>query len=302
MARTISRIAVTPMIGRALDEALAFAALHPVGQLDGPTRLRLLTHLTSAPEGTIVLANSRGELALVATVVDVIAESHAPAELVILGARRVESNVFAHEVLAPAKLFARSAGRRALHLSRPSCVEDLDEVLEGAGYVFAYEVILMRRLGTADACEPLLPPGWRWAPLDDALVPQVHTALLEMFRGSPSTTLPPLAEFRRGAFLSPPGWHVLLDGDVVAGLVRLSAQGTQGEVRVLGRRPAYRGRGLGELLLARALRLLADLEAGAVTLEVAATNEGALALYRGFGFEVVTQKPVYATVLCQEGS
>jgi ribosomal protein S18 acetylase RimI-like enzyme len=297
MPPIISRVAPMPMTGQSLDEALAFAALHPVGQLDGPTRLRLLTQLTSAPQGTIVLADARGELALVATVLDVIAESDAPAELVILGARRVESNVFTHEVLTPAKLFARSVGRPALHLSRPSCVEDVDEVLERAGYVLAHEVILMRRRGRPDTPEPPLPPGWRWAPLDGALVPQVHAALLEMFRGSPSTTLPPLAEFRRGAFLSPPGWHVLLDGDRVAGLVRLSVQGTQGEVRVLGRRPEYRGRGLGELLLAHGLRLLADLEVDAVTLEVAATNEGALALYRRLGFEVVAQTPVYATVL-----
>jgi ribosomal protein S18 acetylase RimI-like enzyme len=297
MPQTVSRVAVTSMTGRALDEALAFAALHPVGQLDGPTRLRLLTQLTSAPQGTIVLADARGEVALVATVLDVIAESDAPAELVILGARRIERNVFTHEVLAPAELFARSTGRRALHLSRPSCIEDVDEVLEGAGYVLAYEVILMRRLGHADVREALLPAGWRWAPLDEALVPQVHAALLEMFRGAPSTTLPPLAEFRRGAFLSPPGWHVLLDGDVVAGLVRLSAQQEHGEVRVLGRRPAYRGRGLGELLLAHGLRLLADLEVDAVTLEVAASNDGALALYRRFGFEVVERTPVYATVL-----
>src|SRR5258707_15510566 len=75
MPPPISRVTVTPMTGRALDEAVAFAALHPVGQLDGPTRLRLLTQLTSAPQGTIVIADSRGELALVATVLDVIAES-----------------------------------------------------------------------------------------------------------------------------------------------------------------------------------------------------------------------------------
>jgi len=142
-----------------------------------------------------------------------------------------------------------------------------------------------------------LPPAWRWAPLDDALVSSVHEALVEIFLGAPSTTIPPLAEFRRGAFASQPGWHVLLDGEALAGVVRLSAEGSSGEVRILGRRPAYRGRGLGALLLDHGLRVLAGVGAGEITLEVAATNERALALYRGFDFDVVERSPTFGMAL-----
>jgi ribosomal protein S18 acetylase RimI-like enzyme len=283
----------------ALDEALAFAARHPVGHLDEPTRRRLLTQLTSGPEGVIVLGDEAGGLTLVASVLDVLADADAPAELVIVGARPgLAGAVFADEVIAPARAFARAARRRALHLALPEVVREAPEVLARAGFAFHHETIVMRRasaLARGPAAEP--PPGWRWAPLDDGLVALAHAALVQMFREAPSVTLPPLEVFRRGAFLSPPGWQVLLEGDAVAGLVRLSADGATGEVRVLGRVPRHRGRGLGELLLEHGLRLLAAAGVGGVTLEVAATNERALALYRAFDFEIVERTPTFSTVL-----
>ena len=282
-----------------LDDALAFAARHPVGHLDEPTRRRLLTQLTSAPAGTIALGDATGALTLVATVVDVIAEAGAPAGLEILGARPgLSGEAFATEVLAPALRFARGVGRSALHLARPTFVPDVDAVLARAGLELAYESVFMRRSSiVVEGAAPALPRGWRWTRLDEALVGPVHAALLEIFRDAPSTTLPPLAEFGRGALGASPGWHVLLDHDAVAGLVRLSATGEDGEVRVLGRHPAYRRRGLGPWLLDRGLRALADAGARQATLQVVATNERALALYRAFDFEVVERTPVFAAVL-----
>jgi mycothiol synthase len=282
-----------------LDQALAFAARHPVGHLDEPTRRRLLTQLTSAPAGTIVLADALGALVLVATVVDVIDDAHAAAELAVIGAvPGLPGAVFAGQVLAPARAFARAVGRRRLHVNRLEQVRDMDEVLERAGFALAYETYAMRRAGAqVGAPAPALPAGARWAALDDAHVAAAHAALAEMFRDAPSTTLPPLEAFRRGAFLSPPGWHVLFDGDTVAGLVRVSATGSSGELRVLGRAPAYRGRGLGRLLVDRGLRLLADVSVETVTLEVAAANARALALYRAFDFQVVERTPVFEAVL-----
>ena len=48
-----------------------------------------------------------------------------------------------------------------------------------------------------------------------------------------------------------------------------------------------RGKGIGELLLAKALRLLEVAAVERVELEVAAVNTGALELYERFGFEVI---------------
>ena len=66
-------------------------------------------------------------------------------------------------------------------------------------------------------------------------------------------------------------------------------------MRVLGRAPHHRGRGLGRLLLEHGLRILAAAGVDAVTLEVAATNERALALYRAFDFEIVERTPTLST-------
>jgi ribosomal protein S18 acetylase RimI-like enzyme len=52
----------------------------------------------------------------------------------------------------------------------------------------------------------------------------------------------------------------------------------------LGRDPAYRGEGLGPLLMIEGLRLLAGLGATTVRLEVAERNATAIALYERFGF------------------
>jgi ribosomal-protein-alanine N-acetyltransferase len=51
--------------------------------------------------------------------------------------------------------------------------------------------------------------------------------------------------------------------------------------------PAYRGRGLGALLVGAALREAERGRADAVTLEVRRSNEGARRLYAAFGFEEV---------------
>jgi ribosomal protein S18 acetylase RimI-like enzyme len=282
-----------------VEAALAFAARHPAGHFDDRLRRRLVTQLSSAPAGTIVLGEGPGEIRLVATVVDVIADPAAPAEVVVVGASsNVPAEVFAAEVLAPARAYARAVGRRAVEAPRPACVVDAEDAFARAGFAFAYETVVMRRPGAqVDAPEPELPRGWRWAPLEDALVSRAHAALDEIFRAAPSFTLPPLDVFRAGAFQWTPGWHLLFDEDALAGLVRVAAKGAQGELQVVGRAPAYRGHGVGRRLVARGLRLLAGAGAGAVTLEAAARNDRALALYRAFDFEIVERTPVFSAAL-----
>src|SRR5262245_29704864 len=107
-----------------LEDALAFSARHPVGDHDAALRRRLLLELTSAAAGQIVVVDELGELLLVAAVVDVVADPAAPAQLEVLGARApVPAQRFEAQVLAPALAFARSVGRRALHVARPAFVD-----------------------------------------------------------------------------------------------------------------------------------------------------------------------------------
>jgi ribosomal protein S18 acetylase RimI-like enzyme len=90
---------------------------------------------------------------------------------------------------------------------------------------------------------------------------------------------------------------MLLDGDRIAGLLQIVAHGRSGELRVLGRAPAYRGAGLGPRLVAEGLRLLRAAGVGDVSLMVEALNEDALALYRRFDFLVVERVPTFALAL-----
>lgn len=59
--------------------------------------------------------------------------------------------------------------------------------------------------------------------------------------------------------------------------------------------PAYRRRGIGERLLARALELAREREAKTVTLEVRVSNEPAQRLYEKYGFRPVGRRPRYYT-------
>jgi ribosomal protein S18 acetylase RimI-like enzyme len=114
-----------------------------------------------------------------------------------------------------------------------------------------------------------------------------------MFRDAASTSAKPLADFRQAVMSGVARWRALLDGDRIAGLVRVASDGARGQVRVLGRVPAYRGQGLGARLMTEALRVLAAGGAGDVELDVEAANERALDLYRRFGFEVVERTPAF---------
>ncbi len=59
--------------------------------------------------------------------------------------------------------------------------------------------------------------------------------------------------------------------------------------------PAYRRRGIGERLLARALELARERDAKTVTLEVRVSNEPAQRLYEKYGFRRVGLRPRYYT-------
>ena len=172
-------------------------------------------------------------------------------------------------------------------------------MLGAAGFAHAYDSFSMSR--AADAPEPPEPPllaaGWSWETLDAARAPQAHARWWRYFATRPRPSTPPLAEFRQSLASGANVWRVLLDGQRIAGLVRVAAHGRHGELRVVGRAPAYKGAGIGPRLISEALRLLRAAGAGGVSLEVEARNEDALALYRRFDFQVVERVPTFARAL-----
>jgi ribosomal protein S18 acetylase RimI-like enzyme len=260
----------------------------------------LLLELTSDAAGVFVIHDTGG-IVLAATVVDRAPNGVGAAGLETLGVRApLPPAIFARLVVEPAVAFVRAGLCRALHVALPPGrlpAEGAERALTDAGFAHAYDTFEMRRPAAAPP-EPLsLPDGWSWAALDGARADEAHAALAEIFSGAPSANLMPLADFRQGVTSGAARWRVLLVDGRIAGLVRAVPHGARGEVRIIGRRPAYRGRGLGSLLLAEGLRVLAEAGAGDVDLQVEAENDRALGLYRRFGFEVVARTPVFALAL-----
>ena len=105
----------------------------------------------------------------------------------------------------------------------------------------------------------------------------------------------PYAAFER--FLDEPGFLVAVEDGSVVGYVVSNVVPNYGRdighVKDLAVHPDARGRGVGRRLLERALVSLSIAGAALVKLEVRASNDPALALYRDEGFETMRRMPRY---------
>lgn len=288
-----------PFLSADADGLVAFCVAHG-SPYDAAMVRRLLLDMTSDRVGVLVIGDDDGPM-LVATVVDRALNGADAAYLEILGVRGlIPTALFSHLVVDPAVAFARAGTRSSLHAAVAPLlvrVEGADSALRGSGFAPAYDTFVMRRGHGAPEPQPPgpLPAGWRWAPLQGELVALAHAALLEMFRGSASFGMSPLSDFQRIVESGATIWRVLLDDTRIAGLVQAVVSGArQGELRTVARAPAYRGFGLGARLVAEGLQVMRDSGARDIELSVEARNQQALALYRRFGFEVVTRTPVFA--------
>lgn len=177
-------------------------------------------------------------------------------------------------------------------------------LLSARGYRVGHVNYNMAR---ADAAGPLpqprtpLPADWRWGLVDDTNIHDYYATLRAAWRGLPSAFVDPFEQFRERvlSFDRPPTLLFSTDAATpVAGFVRVKRRSDgSGEVAAVGRHPVYRGYGLGEHLMVRAMSLLQQLDARPIGLEVTAGNDTGLALYRAFGFEVDTELPVYSRPL-----
>jgi ribosomal protein S18 acetylase RimI-like enzyme len=278
------------------DAVIAFCAGR--GPYDAGLVRRLVLELTSGTAGVFVIEDREGP-ALVATVVDRVNNSMDAASLETLGVRApLTADAFMRLVIEPAISFVRGGERGALSIGLHAAAmpaAGAESALRAAGFAHAYDGFEMKRPGSTpapDAPAPL-PAGWSWRTVDAALADQVHAAMGDAFREAPSANRVPLDEFRRWIAAGASVYRALLDGDRVAGFVQIATRGAHGELRIVGRVPQYRGRGLGPRLVAEGLRLLREGGAGDVELSVEAKNDSALALYRRFGFDVVSKTPVF---------
>ena len=90
--------------------------------------------------------------------------------------------------------------------------------------------------------------------------------------------------------------HVFLaatEGETVLGYVGMMYVLDEGYIANVAVSPDARRRGVGRALIAALLDRAAELELAFVTLEVRPSNAAAIALYAGFGFEVVGRRKNY---------
>lgn len=88
-------------------------------------------------------------------------------------------------------------------------------------------------------------------------------------------------------------WLVALDGEVLAGYI--GSQSVMGEADMMNIAvlPQYRRQGIAKELVCRLIQHLREKEVYSLTLEVRASNEGAINLYHSLGFCQAGRRPNY---------
>jgi ribosomal protein S18 acetylase RimI-like enzyme len=278
-----------------IDTLVAFAAAHPpTPTYPAPVR-RLLTEL-APPAGVLDLAWA-GRRALVAAVVDRAENVHDAAILEVLGWDRVAPLGPLLAAAVPlAEEVRRAAGRAGLALPVPDVYAAVVGAL-GPGW-FRREGSLEMERDASPFVQPPLPPRARWEDLDPDGVAEHYAVTRAAFAGDPGAFFPDPATFARASLGGKLPVRVLRCDGAEVGFARVTVEegGRVGFIAMLGRAPAWQGRGLGAVLLAESLRVLARHGVACTRLGVTAANAAAIALYRGAGFREIAAWTTWARV------
>ncbi len=288
-------IARVPFDPRRLEALATYAEAHrPSPYVNLPIR-RLLSEL--APREGVIELRVAGRTAFVAAVVDRCDNLNDAAMLEVLG---WDDEAPLAPLLAAAipiaRDVARAAGRGAVSLSLPARLvgalgaerpPDAADAPSSAWRDADGSYVLERDL--APFPSPALPPGARWVDLSADRLASHHACLRAAFVDDPHMMIPDYETFAAAALRADPPVRLLVAGGEEVGFARVTLEegGRLGYVATIGRAPTWRGRGLGAVVLAEALRVLAARRVERFRLGVTATNAAAIALYRRTGFEVV---------------
>jgi tRNA threonylcarbamoyladenosine biosynthesis protein TsaB len=86
---------------------------------------------------------------------------------------------------------------------------------------------------------------------------------------------------------------IAMQGDQALGFILLRMAGDEAEIISIGTRPEWRRQGIGARLIDAAVELLGQQKTARLLIEVADSNDAALALYRKFGFASVGRRRDY---------
>ena len=174
-------------------------------------------------------------------------------------------------------------------VDNPPAGEATAEAMAAAGLEFAVGEDEMTR-PTSDIPAIELPQGLVTRAWDESSAPLFFHAYSESFRGRPG--FPNWEDSRwRQAFASDEAFRpdlsaVVMDGAEAAAFSIIWVEDGVGWITQMGVRPEWRGKGLGEALLVRAMRLFAAEGLETAALEVAINNPQARALYERLGFTI----------------
>lgn len=88
-------------------------------------------------------------------------------------------------------------------------------------------------------------------------------------------------------------WVVAIEGDTVVGYVGSQSVLGEADMMNLAVLPQYRQQGIGRMLVESLIRQLQSRMVKCLSLEVRASNQGAIALYQALGFQQVGRRPGY---------
>jgi GNAT superfamily N-acetyltransferase len=171
----------------------------------------------------------------------------------------------------------------------------LEAGLAHLDFAKAYAMFRMEWRGELPGNSPsTLPLGARWQVLEPSRVAEFYAVMTLAFSQVPGASVPSREEMtqtlRRRTYLP----EVLVCDDRVIAFAdtRIYEHG-EGEIYAVGRHPAWRGQGLGDAIVWRALQRLCARGVNRIRLEVAAVNDDALSLYRRHGFTIAEKLPVW---------
>ncbi len=178
----------------------------------------------------------------------------------------------------------------------PGWEGDVCSAFERLGFTRVHQVLEMGIELSGASPEPPWPEGIRLRPfVAERDAPEVHATLVEAFAGS-DERVAPYEEWLPWVTGDPSYDPALVFVAAADGIVAGVAQcWTEGFVKDLAVRPAFRGRGLGEALLYAVFAEFAGRGVGGVRLKVDADNPtGAVRLYRRAGMRELRRHAVYA--------
>jgi ribosomal protein S18 acetylase RimI-like enzyme len=266
---------------------IAFATKHPVAFVDASTFEHGLTRMISG-RGAVIDLHAGGERVALAVVYDRLEEPPDSVLAALIAATAVPDWAAVCELV----LDAAAELARAAH--KPKVTVSWHEPLPPeVGAVFArrnhrqllQECRMERPPGPPGVAIPGLAGAWRWHDVSDERVRTALHLMRQAFAGTP-TFLPGEDDLARFLVGEQQRSRLLCDADRPAGFVRVAVDPGQrcGYVGPIARHPEYRGRGLGDVLVAECLTLLGGMGAAKVYLDVISSNTPAIELYLRHGF------------------